>query len=93
MAFPTHPSYKGTNMNTKKPLEKERSFSIELTSKLKLKTVALNGDAAQNVLIEGTLGELKSACFVALDILEVRGSAGTLRVNISQHEILEVKQQ
>jgi hypothetical protein len=80
-------------MNTKKCLEKERSFSIELNNKQNLKNISLTNDSQENVLIEGNLGELKIARWVSEDILEVAGSVGVLRVNIAKQEILEVTQQ
>jgi hypothetical protein len=70
----------------------ERSFSIELKTKQNLKNITLNNEQAENVLIEGTIGHLENACFVSEDILEVTGSTGTLRVNISKQEITEAKQ-
>jgi hypothetical protein len=79
-------------MKTKKSLEKERSFSIELNSKQNLKNVSLNNDSQENVLIEGNLGELKIARWVSEDILEVAGSMGVLRINIAKQEIWEVTQ-
>lgn len=80
-------------MNTKKLLEKERSFSIELNSKHNIKNVTLDNSASENVLIEGTLGELQTAKWVSEDILEVAGAQGILRVNIAKQEVTEVKQQ
>jgi hypothetical protein len=88
MAFPAHPIFKGKiTMNNK-----ERSFTIELKSKETLKNVALNGDLTDGVLIEGSIGELKNACFVSDDILEIVGSMGILRINVTIQEIREVKQ-
>lgn len=76
-----------------KQMDKERSFSIELKSKQNLKNVTLNNSANQNALIEGTIGELKSAQFVEDVILEVVGTAGVLRINLCKDEIAEVKKQ
>jgi hypothetical protein len=75
-----------------KTSDKERSFSIELNTKQKLRNVTLNGDSSKSVLIEGTLGDFRSACFVSEDILEVAGSDGVLRVNVARVEISEVNQ-
>ena len=73
-------------------MEKERSFSIELNRKQNLKNVTLTDDSTQNVLLEGSIGELRTAAFVSEDILEIVGSEGTLRVNITKQEISELKQ-
>jgi hypothetical protein len=70
----------------------ERSFSIELKNKQNLKNVTLNNRSDECVLLEGTIGELKTASFVAQDILEVVGSQGVLRVNVAKQEIIEAKQ-
>lgn len=78
-------------MTKTKNLE-ERSFSIELKNKQNLKNVTLNSCSTENVLIEGTIGELKTASFVIDDILEVVGSQGVLRVNVAKQEITEAKQ-
>jgi hypothetical protein len=78
--------------NQTKTTSKERSFSLELKTKQKLRNVTLNNDVNENVLIEGTIGELKNAGFVCEDILEVVGSEGVLRVNVAKQEIVGVKQ-
>jgi len=70
----------------------ERSFSIELKNKQNLKNITLNNRSDECVLLEGTIGELKTANFVAQDILEVVGSQGVLRVNVTKQEITEAKQ-
>ena len=51
-------------MTKTKNLE-ERSFSIELKNKQNLKNVTLNSSSTENVLLEGTIGELKTASFVS----------------------------
>ena len=50
--------------NENKPMEKERSFSIELKSKVNLKKITLNNDSQDKALIEGTIGKLEHAGFV-----------------------------
>jgi hypothetical protein len=68
--------------------EKERFFSIELQSKANLKNVTLsNGGSQENVLIEGTIGQLRRATFVDGIVLEVVCDKGVLRINITQDEI------
>ena len=65
----------------------ERCFSIELKSKVNLKNITLTNGGHENVLIEGTLGQLKHAEFAEGIILEVVGDNGVLRINLSQNEI------
>jgi hypothetical protein len=74
-------------VNETKPMEKERSFSIELKSKANLKNLTLNNDSQENALVEGTIGKLEHAEFVEDMVLEVLGKKGVLRIDISENEI------
>ncbi len=67
--------------------ENERFFSIELKSKVNLKNVTLTNGDQENVLVEGTLGELLHAEFSDGIILEIVGDKGILRINLSQDDI------
>lgn len=69
--------------------EKERYFSLELKSKLNLKTIALGNNGYENVLVEGTLGRLQYATFTDGVVLEVVGDKGVLRINLTKSEIKE----
>ena len=62
--------------NENKPIEKERSFSVELKSKANLKNITLNTDIQENAVIEGTIGKLEHAGFVEDTVLEVTGRKG-----------------
>jgi len=66
---------------------KERFFSVELTSKNHLKNVTLTNGSYDNVLVEGTIGELVAATFAEDEILEVTGKKGVLRINLSESDI------
>jgi hypothetical protein len=70
---------------------KERFFSVELKSKVSLKNVTLSDSSLENVLLEGTLGQLQHASFAEDVILEVVGDKGVLRINLAQNEIKENK--
>jgi hypothetical protein len=74
-------------VNENKPIEKDRSFSVELKSKVNLKNITLNNDSQENALIEGTIGKLEHAEFVDDMVLEVLGKKGVLRIDISENEI------
>ncbi len=65
----------------------ERSFSIELNSKISLKNISLCNGLHENVVFEGTLGELEHAGFAEFSILEIVGKKGILRVDLSRNEI------
>lgn len=77
-------------VSEKKPAEKERSFSVELKSKVNLKNITLTNDSHENAIIEGSIGELEHAGFVDDMILEVQGTKGVLRIDISENEIKKI---
>jgi hypothetical protein len=68
-------------------ITKERFFSVELKSKVSLKNVTLNNGNHENVLVEGTIGELQRAEFSEGIVLEVVGDKGILRINLTPDEI------
>jgi|GEM_PF-636420 hypothetical protein len=70
-----------------KPMEKERSFSIELKSKVNLNNITLNNGSQENALIEGTIGELEHAEFIEGRVLEILGRKGVLRIDVSEDEV------
>ena len=72
-------------------ISKPRFFSVELKSKVNLKNVTLTNGGHENVLVEGTIGELQRAEFADDIVLVIVGDQGTLRVNLSQNEIKESK--
>jgi hypothetical protein len=74
-------------------INKERFFSVELKSKVSLKNVTLSDSSLENVLLEGTLGQLQQASFAEDVILEVVGDKGVLRINLSQNDISKNQQQ
>ena len=67
--------------------ENERFFSVELKSNVSLKNVTLTNGDQENVLVEGSIGELQRAEFSEGIILEVVGDKGVLRINLSQNDI------
>ncbi|MCW4012579.1 MAG: hypothetical protein NWF07_06245 [Candidatus Bathyarchaeota archaeon] len=73
--------------------EKERVFSIELRSKKDLKNITLANGGSDNVVIEGTIGELVEARFEEGVILQVVGSEGVLRVDLYEDEIKEADEE
>lgn len=65
----------------------ERFFSLELNSKNQIKSMSLPDDAGkESTLIEGTIGKLVEATFTEDIILEVRGTEGTLRIDLQAKE-------
>jgi hypothetical protein len=65
---------------------KERSFSIELNSRVNLKNVTLTNRTKESVLIEGTIGRLVHARFAEGMILEIVGNKGILRIDVTENE-------
>lgn len=66
---------------------KDRVFSVELKSKNNLRNVTLVNGSSDNVLIEGTLGELVQATFAEGIVLEVVGKNGVLRLDLGENDI------
>ena len=66
---------------------KGRVFTIELDSGDALKKVSVpNGP--QRLLLEGTIGSLRHAGFVEDSILELVGTKGSLRVDLSRKDLV-----
>ena len=65
----------------------EHSFSIEMRSRNYLSNVSLSDRSTEPVLIQGVLGGLKEICLQEDVTLEVRGSNGTLRLDVSREEL------
>jgi hypothetical protein len=64
----------------------KRGFSIELDSGSDLKRLSVpNG--TQRILMEGTIGALKRVEFVEDSVLELVGSNGVLRVDLSREDL------
>jgi hypothetical protein len=72
-------------------IDKERFFSVELTSKVNLKNVTVRDSSQEDVLVEGTLGKLQHAEFADGVVLEVFGDKGVLRVNLTIDDIKKME--
>ena len=66
---------------------KECFFSVELKSKASLKNVTMTNGGHENVLVEGSIGELQSASFDDDIVLKVLGDKGILSINLTPEEI------
>ena len=62
-------------------------FSVELHSKTYLNNLTLTKNPQENVLIEGSIGELTQASFDEDVILQVVGTKGTLRLDLGHSEL------
>ena len=65
----------------------ELMFSIELKSKEHLKRFAMQNENGGNVLVEGFLGKLQDVGFTEGIMLEIRGTNGTLRMDLNEEEV------
>ena len=74
------------SLNRKKAAHGERVFSIELDSRENLRDVSVPG-WSQKVIIEGTIGDLQLAEFVDDAVLQLTGSGGVLRIDLSRRDL------
>ena len=65
----------------------KHAFSIELKSREYLKLIAIPNDTGDNVLIEGFLGKLEAIDLVEGVMLEIRGTNGTLKMDLKEEEL------
>jgi len=68
----------------------KHTFSIEMKSKDHLRNISISNESHERVLFEGNLGELEELSIVEGAMLEIRGSNGVLRVEISEVELMKV---
>ncbi len=74
-----------------KAVEKKRAFTIELNSKTDVERVMVpNGTGG--FLVEGTIGTLKHVTFVEDSVLELTGTKGILRVDLSREDLAKITQ-
>ena len=66
--------------------ESSHCFSIELKSKEFLRNLTISNRTGETVLLEGFLGELEEISLVEGAMLEVRGSNGVLRMDVSEED-------
>ncbi|MBI0583130.1 MAG: hypothetical protein ISF22_02770 [Methanomassiliicoccus sp.] len=63
----------------------ERMFTVELRSKGDVKNVSLDED--EKIVIEGSIGSFKRAQFVEDLVMEVIGSNGELRIDLTSMDL------
>jgi hypothetical protein len=67
--------------------ERNTSFSIELVSRNQVKRVSLPDGSGDRLMVEGYLGELTGMELVEDILLEIRGTSGILRIELSREEL------
>ena len=65
---------------------KERGFSVEMASKEHVRSLIISDESQGKVLFEGNLGELQTLEMVEGIVLQVRGTNGTLRIDLEEGE-------
>ncbi len=65
-------------------------FSMELKSRMDVKSLSLISDGQEGVLVEGFLGDLKRLGFSDGIMLEIEGTNGVLRVDLTEEELKEL---
>ncbi len=69
------------------PVRRSSGFSIEIKSRKHIKTLNLSNGHPDAVLIEGDLGPVTEVSMFEDRVLIVRGSHGTIRVELSKTDI------
>jgi len=69
---------------------KERGFSVEMTSKEHVRSLIVSDESQGKVLFEGSLGELQELGMVEEIVLQVRGTKGTLRIDLEESEFVKM---
>jgi len=65
----------------------DRGFTAEISSKRYVKNVSISNEAHDRVLFEGVFGELQEIYMVDDKVLEIKGTEGTLRIDITRQEL------
>jgi len=73
-------------MARKKAVPVKRVFSVELNSGSDLRNVNLPSES-QHLMMEGTIGSLEHAEFIEDSVLELVGTRGVLRVDLSPRDL------
>jgi len=71
----------------------EHAFSIEMKSKKHVKHISLSDESHEHVLFEGSLGKLEELSMVEDAVLEVKGTNGILRIDLSKDELRKMLSQ
>ena len=68
----------------------DRGFTAEISSKRYVKNVSISNEAHDRVLFEGVFGELQEIYMVDDKVLEIKGTEGTLRIDITRQELARI---
>ena len=65
---------------------KKRGFSVEMASKEQVRSLIVSNESRGKVLFEGNLGELQELEMMEEIVLLVKGTNGTLRLDVEEDE-------
>jgi len=68
----------------------DRGFTAEISSKQYVKNISISNEAHDRVLFEGIFGELVELYMVEDKVLEIKGTEGTLRIDITKQELARI---
>jgi hypothetical protein len=68
----------------------DRGFTAEISSKRYVKNVSISNEAHDRVLFEGVFGELQEIYMVDDRVLEIKGTEGTLRIDVTKEELAHI---
>ena len=69
----------------------EHSFSVEMKSKRYVRNISISDEDYNRVLLEGFLGKLERLSLIEGRMLEIKGSNGILRVDLTEDELRNMK--
>ncbi|MBC8224780.1 hypothetical protein H8E65_09335 [Candidatus Bathyarchaeota archaeon] len=69
---------------------RERGFSVEMSSKEHVRSLIVSDESRGKVLFEGSLGELQELGMVEEIVLQVKGTKGTLRIDLEESEFVKM---
>jgi len=65
----------------------EHAFSVEIRSKEYVRHMSMSNVSHDRVLFEGYLGELIGLSMIEGAVLEIRGTNGVLRIDLSEDDL------
>lgn len=71
-------------------MDKECSFSVELSSRDSLKGLMLNGNRGKGLMMDGSLGELEEIEFHEDSVLIITGTKGVARLDIQRDTLFKM---
>ncbi|UCE10473.1 MAG: hypothetical protein JSW61_00680 [Candidatus Thorarchaeota archaeon] len=74
-------------MNT---LTNDHALSLELASFDHIRRLEISSEQDPEVVIEGVLGEIQRVTIVERMMLEIEGTNGVLRMDLTEHDIKEL---